>query len=446
MTTGHHHAAGSFEAAREGVRALVGAAAPQKFFVAFLFLLTLAMLPVGRSGPNDGGGLLAPLTADSGSRDLFRLRPAVDFFCVYDAGARALAGRDPFGVNLDTGKPGFRAPYVATFRYLPITAYWLGIPLNILPPWPAFHAWCVVNLLMLVANFLLCVGRNPKQLLLFAVIWFAWFPTIAELHMGQFSLLLGTLLLWGMDALCAGRSWGGVAWIFAVLLKLFPLAMAPSLFLWGRRKLVVAAILLCVVGSVPWFFFPSAVREGLVNRGAGGRIISEARQPYAGAQGTQELVNAIVWKASGQSFLDEEVSAGTPAFMVPVINGAVLLMYAIICAWALWSTRSKPNIHAIALFWMAWFVAYRDCWEHHYMFMQALLGFMLAWRALEWRTILLAWCFAGAPSLWWLWQRTGYAGGALPEMIGLLYFAQRPIAVGIIALDCIRMLRKKRGS
>ncbi|MCC7392103.1 hypothetical protein IT571_07065, partial [Candidatus Sumerlaeota bacterium] len=58
MTTGHHHAVGSFEAAREGVRALVGAVAPQKFFVAFLFLLTLAMLPVGRSGPNDGGGLL----------------------------------------------------------------------------------------------------------------------------------------------------------------------------------------------------------------------------------------------------------------------------------------------------------------------------------------------------------------------------------------------------
>ncbi|MCC6546923.1 DUF2029 domain-containing protein [Candidatus Sumerlaeota bacterium] len=442
MTADHHPR--SVEAAREGARRLAEAPALHRAAVLLLFLLSLLMLPIGRRGPADGGGLLAPLTVDSGV--LFRTRPAVDFFCVYDAGARALMGRDPFGVNLDTGKPGVRAPYVATFRYLPITAYWLGIPLNILPPWPAFYVWCCINIIFLVANFFLCVGRNPSALLPFAVVWFGWFPTIAELHMGQFSLLLGTLLLWGMDALCAGRRWGGIAWIFAVLLKVFPLAMAPSLFLWGRKRIATSAVLLCVVGTAPWFLFSNAINEGLVNRGASGRIVSEAHKPYAGAQGTQELVNAIVWKASGQSFGDEHVSPGTPAFMVTAGNAVILVGYGLLCLWAVWRSRKSPNPHTIALLWMTWYIAYRDCWEHHYMFMQALLGFMLAWRALPARVILLAWLFAGAPSLWWLWQRTGYAGNGATELIGLLYFVQRPIALLVIGFSCIRSLRGRTAS
>src|SRR5690606_27448459 len=113
---------------------------------------------------------------------------------------------------------------------------------NVLPPWPALVVWSLLGVVMLVLNFLLCAGRRPELIPAFALLWFAWFPIIAELHMGQFTLFMGTLMLWGMDWLLRGRAGGGVGWALAVMLKVYPIAMAPSLFLWGRRRLVIVTL------------------------------------------------------------------------------------------------------------------------------------------------------------------------------------------------------------
>jgi hypothetical protein len=431
-------AAGPLHAVRDGWCALVASSPLVKALVAALFLLTCLMLPVGRKGPADGGGLLAPLTVDSGL--LFRTRPATDFFSVYDAGAHALRGGDPFAVNRDTGRAGVRAPYVATFRYLPITAYWLAVPLNILPPWPSFYTWVVLNVVFVWANFLLCAGRNPAALPVFAVLWFAWFPLVAELHMGQFSLFMGTLLLWGFDSLCCGRKWGGVGWVLAVLLKVYPIAMAPSLWCWKKRGPVITVVAIAVLSTLPWLLSPSEIGEGLGNRGVSGRIIGGIRQPYAGAQGVQEAIDAIIWKGAGLSFGDEGARPVGAGSFYMLVSSLVLAAYGALCLYALIVTRRRPSIAAIGLFWMTWFVAYRDCWEHHYVLLQALVGFLLAWRRIGGRFALLLWCFAGAPSLWWLWQRTGYSGTALTESIGLLYFLQRPLAIVALTVVLARQL------
>ena len=434
------------EAVRQGWRALLSAGPRVQGALAGLFLLALAMLPVGRAGPDDGGGVLAPLTADSGY--VFRTRPAADFFSVYDAGARVLRFEDPYGVNEDTGEEGVRAPYVATFRYLPITAVWLAVPLNVLPPWPAFSAWVALNFVLLIFNFLLCAGRNPRRLLLFGVIWLAWFPLIAEWHMGQFTFFMSSLMLWGFDAMWSGHRCGALGWLFAALLKVYPIAMAPSLWLWGRRWIVVWALLLAFGTTAAWrLAMDSGFDEGMVRRGVAGRLIGETRLPYAGAVGTQEMVNAVVWEVSGRSFNPEgrrglpDSWAGDPVFW---LNGLVLAAYTALCLWALWKTRRYPSLAAIGLFWMAWFVAYSDAWEHHYVLIQGLLGLLLAWRVIDWRVALACWAFAGGPSLWWPWFRSGYHGDFLSESLGLLYFLQRPLAVILLAAVLVRLIAKNR--
>jgi len=430
-----------------GARAVAMAPLWTRAAVGALFLLTLAMLPYGRSGPDDGGSLLAPLTVDSGA--LFRTRKGADFFSVYDAGARLLAGRDPYGVNTDTGKEGLRAPYVATFRYLPIAAALLAAPLNILPPWPAFHAWTALGVAMVVVNFLLCCGRRPDRVALMAMIWFAWFPAIAEFHMGQFTLAMATLMLWGVDALRSGRAWGAWAWAGAVVIKVYPIAMAPSLFLWGRRGSVAATVLVVVGSTLAWrAFVPSAMEEGLVNRGIAGRIVGTSRVPYAGAMGVQAMTGAAAWRAMGRGMNPAAEYDAIPAMRDAAAwaNAAVLAAFAGACAWALWRTRRAYSLEALALFWLAWFYAYVDCWEHHYLLMQALLGLLVAWRVIDWRVALVCWASAGAPSMWWLWQRSGYSGNAVAEALGMMYFLQRPVSVLLLTVVLLRRIARGTSS
>ncbi|CAN5176288.1 hypothetical protein BH09SUM1_BH09SUM1_32310 [soil metagenome] len=435
-------------ALRDGVRAILAAPPLVKSIVAILFLLTLLMLPFGRTGAGDAGGLLAPLTSDS-SR--FRPKggaglPATDFYTVYDAGARLLALHDPYGVNLDAGGAGFRAPSVSIYRYPPITTFWLAAPLNVLPPYAAYVAWTLLCVAMLAGNFLLCAGMRPPLIPAFALIWFGWFPTIAELHMGQFTLLMATLMLWGVEWLWRGDGRGGVAWALAVMLKVYPIAMAPSLFLWGRRRLAIATVAILLGSTLLWKVALPSQDSGAIDFNLrGGRIVGGMRQPYAGAQGVQELVTMIGWKLGGKSFAEGFAPPSSYRLLtdpVFIANGVLLAAFGAICLWALIVTRGAPNLPAIGLFWLSWFYAYRDCWEHHYMLVQALIALLAMRGVIGWRVMIFCWVFAGAPSFWWLWQRAGMAGSPIAESLGVLYFLQRPVAVFFLTGLLVQRIRK----
>lgn len=404
------------------------------------FLLLLTMLPLGRLAP-DSGGLLAPLTVDSGV--LSRERPGLDFFTIYEAGHAVLQGRDPYAVAPGMEAPA-RAPYFTLFRYLPVTAVWLGVPLNVLPPWPAFYAWLVFLVALVAANFLLCVGRAPRFLPLQALIWFAWFPLIAEFHMGQFTLLMATALLWGVDAFLSGRRGSGIAaWAVAVLLKVYPVAMAPLLARWGAWKAVALALVLIAASSaaVP-LILPSNVAEGFGRTNVEGRFVLGIRKPYAGAMGMQELTNAAFWKLSGRSFGDDLPASlqSLPPLADPVwiLNALLVGCFGLVCFWALRRGWGAQNLPALGIFWLIWFYAYVDCWEHHYVLVQALLGLLVARGAMDWRVALAVWAGAGGPSLWWFWQRSGYAGNALTESVGMLYFLQRPAGLLVLTIWLVR--------
>lgn len=445
-------AIGSLAACREGARVVAQAPARTKLLVALLFAFTLLMLPIGRgalhelrSGAQagyardaDAGSLLAPLAFDSGFN--FRLRPGADFFAIYEAGLRARSGDDPYSAGLEDPR---RAPYATQFRYPVVTAYWLGAPLSVLPPLAAYAMWIAACVAMLLANFLLCVGRAREHVGVLALIWFAWFPVLPELHMGQFTLFLATLMLWGADALIARRRFAGAPWALAVLLKVYPLAWAPVVWREGRRRAVIATVLVLALSVIATLrYFPKGTEVGVVRVGVLGSVIAKLHQPYAGAQGLQSAINATCWKLSGRGFAE-----GTPDPPVPNLTDPTLilslLMIAVYSAFALWAIcgwwRDRDGIRLRALLgylWLAWFIAYRDNWEHHYVLVQALTAFLVVQKLASIRQAAWVWALAGTPSLWYVWHKLWAGGGAVSEIAGLVYFIQRPCGLAVL-LFCL---------
>lgn len=418
------------ETARHGWRAIAEATFQQRLWLVAGLLLLAIMLPFGRRGPDDAGGFLAPLTADSGSRNLQRMAPGVDFYAIYHAGTRVLSGRSPYGGVGDATAPQ-RVPYFTPFRYPPLTALWLSVPLNVLPPKVAWVMWSLFLAALLCGNFLLCVGRRPELFRLWCVLWFAWFPMIAELHVGQFSLLLGTLLMWSLDAMARGSKAGWIGWLLAINLKVFPVLLAPVLWRAGRHREVVIALAITALSIVAAFaiFGRDLVREIVQRDRAAGLFTPKLRAPYAGAQGVQEGLRIIDWKlVHGLSFAANPNDIAATSILRPAAWG-VALIYGLICAGALLRQTPATAPYVIGLVWLSWFVVQEDCWEHHYMMLQCLLGYLLINKSINPSIAIVCWFAAGAPSCWWLWYRMGYQGNPTAEFLGLLYFLQRPIAV-----------------
>ncbi|MDX2177592.1 MAG: glycosyltransferase 87 family protein [Candidatus Sumerlaeia bacterium] len=421
----------------------------QRAAFALLILLYASFLPFGRGPlhdvrrpgvePRDQGSIWAPLSVDAGY--LIRHSPGLDFYSIYNAGSRVLAGLDPYGSDAD---PPLRAPYKTTFRYLPVTAYWLGVPLNALPPEPAWKAWVALLWLMPVAGFLACAGRRPGLLWVFALLWFCWFPLVPEFHLGQFTLFMATLLFWFALRLFEGGRLAGAAWVLGALVKVYPLGFALLLWSWGRRRAVVVAFALAVPPLAYFAATPSGLSEGLGGAGVRGRLVGAMDVPYAGAQGVQALVNVLAWKAQGLAMLPpggfERLAPGRDP--VAYASAAIILLWGALCVWAWWRTRRAPDEAALAIFWLTWFVVFRDAWEHHTALVQALAAFLLVRGRISARLALLVWCAAGAPSLWYFWQKAGYTGNILAESLGVAYFVQRPVATLALAAAMVASLRR----
>lgn len=407
-------------ALRNGLVFLAGLDLRRRLLLVPFLMLLLLMQPFGRGRifPGDSGGLLAPLTADSGHPSLSRYSPGLDFYSIYDAGARFVSG-----ANVYAPAQIQRAPYATLFRYPPVTILWLAVPLSLPPPKVAFILWVGFLSSLLLVNFVACVGVRPDLLWTWAFLWLAWAPTIGELHMGQFSLLLGSLLLWGLLPVVGGGPGSAAGWVLASLLKIYPILMAPLMLAKGRQMAVFLAVGLLVGGAAAWKLARPADQAAPL---AIDQVIRAGSQPYAGAQGPQETVAALAWLASGNSLSKAAEPSGLgwvfPACLA-LAGGFVLL-----CAAAWWRERLAPSPALFGLFWLAWFFCFKDTWDHHYMIVQSLLAFLLLTGTISWRAAAAVWLCCGAPSAWLLWYRLDW------EPLGLIYFTQRSAGVVLLAV------------
>lgn len=414
-----------------------------------LFLVFLSFVPVGRTSPGAhlegrpgdpvasqpgrlGGGVWKPLAVDSGY--LFEHRIGTDFFAVYEAGALLLAGRSPYLADPDLQVP-VRAPWCTAYRYLPIAAFVFGVPLNVLPPWWAYLLWIGVYFVCVVGTFLLCVGRRPDALLILGVVWLCWFPMSVEWYMGQFTQLMALLLVWGMDGISRGRSCGGWLWAVSVAVKIYPCAMALPLWVWKWHRTVLLAGLVLGGSTVGFFLASPGSRDSFQSRGVEGRVLMRQQQPYAGAQGMQAGVNAALWSLQGRSFgsdftIESPRPSGPPRDVVTWSVGILVAAFGLLVLSSVWVFRRRFHPVPMGLFWLIWFFAYRDVWEHHFVLVQALVGFWLVFGVLKPWQGLVVWLGAGTPSLWVFFHWAQVQGvEPVQTLLGLLYFWQRPAAI-----------------
>jgi hypothetical protein len=192
-------------------------------------------------------------------------------------------------------------------------------------------------------------------------------------------------------------------------------------------------------------YFPKGTEVGVVRVGILGSVIAKLHQPYAGAQGMQSAINAICWKVTGHGFDEPTPESPAPHLSDPTLILSLLMIaaYSAFALWGIlrwWRNRDPDRLIALlGLLWLAWFVAFKDNWEHHYVLVQALTAMLLSRGILSSRQTILVWFFAGAPSLWVVWHRLW--GGGVSELVGLLYFIQRPAALLILLTHVAKCLR-----
>jgi len=192
--------------------------------------------------------------------DLYTPALGADFYGIYEAGWRALHGIDPYSVNTD--RTPRAAPYMASFRYIPLTVWVLGAPLALFQPGAALWLWLAINEVLLLFNLGLTAARVPagagagtgaggeagiaggtatgsratRRAL--GAVWLAFWPIHIEWHMGQFSFLMGCMLFWSGLALWEGRMHRSIAWWgLSTWLKNWSAILWPWWVLWrGNEK------------------------------------------------------------------------------------------------------------------------------------------------------------------------------------------------------------------
>lgn len=397
-------------------------------------------------------GFLDPLANDLRQFSFVHHDPGVDFFVLYEAGWDFLHGRNmylhdevvaypaeiPFeeryARSLDEGLN--RAPWYATFRYIPFFAITVGVLLNLLPPWGAFWFWVLFSEALLWANCALTLRRvSGERSKLFAVaIWFLPFPLAVEFFLGQFNILMASLIFWtalGWSGEARQRHWGNVWWVLSLLLKNYTAGMGLLLLKWRQSRPVAAAAIIVLATSLPYFLLFPEGWAAFWGSGVSGRIGADAGEwswGLWGMQGVQAGIGAILEVLSLRSVVVAGVTVG-------VITS--LLVSAAAVGVTIWRTWRDPDwLRPFCLWVMLWFFLYRDCWEHHYILMLPVLALCLIYNLAPMRTLLIVFLLTQTvtifailtpPDLVAALQRRG-----LYDMLRFLYYVIKPAGVVLL--------------
>jgi hypothetical protein len=286
-----------------------------------------------------------------------------DFQVYYLAGKALLEGRDPYAVEGAFG-----------FRYLPAFAHTVARAFALLPPLAAYLGYLLVSELILAADLWLTWRWAPAGLARSVAIcmWLVPTPLYLELYMGQVSFWAASLLFWLFCLLGRGNTRGAaLAWVGAVLIKPNALLLLPA-FLRQRRWLPLGTCGLAVLcTSLPHFLlYPGS--WGLFLRANLGASQVEGALTHAGNLGLWGALVSLVAKTAGLSLSGLSSLADLPLWG----QGLVLLGPAAVVAISLWATLrggDREPLLPYTLWLAAFFLVYKDVWEHHYVFLLPVL-------------------------------------------------------------------------
>ena len=294
-----------------------------------------------------------------------------DFYALYQAGHNVLTGQSAYesdGAVIDVVIPG--GTYTP-FRYLPLSAYTLGVLLNAVPPRWAYRLWAGLVELVLLGCITLTwhVERDPDRRARLVAMWLLYTPFYLELYMGQFSLVQGALVfVMLVRALHKQPDLRfDLAWVGSVLWKQNTGLFIPVMVRLKRWRAFVLLALLLALTAAPYFVLvPGSLRAFL------GNLRSEAPWFQLGNLGFRQLVFDAQWSLGdvlGVEWPAHAYEIAQWAVVVAVTGGGLALL----------ALDPRPNVVLHLCLWMtAYFLVYHHVWEHHYvMLLPVLVALMM---------------------------------------------------------------------
>ncbi len=368
--------------------------------------------------------------------DTQRVWIGTDTFSIYEAGYRVRQGLNIY-VRED-GEPT-KSPYSSGYRYLPFSAFLLGIPLSLLPPIEAYKIWVGIIELLVVVNIILTFRWTRGRKLLLAAMWLAFAPFYVEICMGQFSFLMSSLIFWTYLTMDKKKDIPlGFFWIWSVLLKSFTIFL---LFIWIKMRkwqLLFWCILIILLTSVPYYLlFPKGWDYfRLVNLeitiGLGGPT-------YKGAHSLQALLSFIAFLLLPKNvlfhYLGREITFQNvfPLFITTGIFALIVYL----------TFLRKTDSEILFTLWITFFfVCFRDVWENQYLMIIPLFVILAGKERLPLGYIIPAFILIALPSAFGLFQKPEHFADIYETQWTLpmrgIYHLQRPLGVVILLIGQVR--------
>jgi hypothetical protein len=313
-----------------------------------------------------------------------------DFYALYQAGHNVLAGDSAYesdGGKIEVVIPG--GTYTP-FRYLPLSAYTVGVALNLVPPRWAYRLWVAFTEVVLLGCVALTwrVVADPDRRARVAAMWLCYTPYYLELYMGQFSLVQGALvyvtLLAVMRPMLA--RWLAPSWVASVLWKQNTALFSPTMARVGRWRTLFVLLALLLLTAGPYFaLVPGSLAAFARN------FRSEPPWFQLGNLGLRQLVFDATWSIGDA--LGVQVPAGAHLWAQRAV-----LVVALGIPLALTVLDPKPDVVTQLGLWMsAYFLAYHHVWEHHYVMLLPVLVALTVQKPSPWLWLLYGLLAAPTP-------------------------------------------------
>ncbi|HXK33889.1 MAG TPA: glycosyltransferase family 87 protein [Dehalococcoidia bacterium] len=357
---------------------------------------------------------------------------AIDFYAIYQAGDWLIDGRSIYVVDFFFLDVPIAPP---PFRYMPFVAYALAVPLNALPPETAYWVWeALVECMLLGCAWLTFrVGRDHAPWnWASASLWLVPTPLYTEMYLGQFSILMATLLLLTLILLLRGRAWASaVPWTVSLMVKANTALLAPLLLRMGHWRVIAAALVAVAILNVPYVLINPGEFEHFWRHNFseyfGERSRSDA---FSTADlGFMQLVRTMwLW------WVPDATHA--PSWLLFGIGAAVL--------GASLAATFRPrdiDVTLLAPMWISvYFLVYTDVWSHHYVMLLPALVLLIIYQP-EFRLMaLIVFVAVALPTPYFLFDRflnsipgERVFGVAIenywPRWAGLAHHATKPVPV-----------------
>lgn len=390
-------------------------------------LLHLSFLVSWRSG------LWNRFTFDSVSTGGWR---GWDFFALYQAGRNVLDGVSAY--ESDNERIQVVVPRYTPFRYLPVSAYTVGVALNALSPLWALRLWVAVEEALLLGCAALSWrrARDATEAVVTAAMWLAYTPYYLEIYLGQFSVVQAALVYLALIAWDEGRrgAWADAPWIASVLWKQNTALLAPLFVRLGRWRALLGAGAAVAITSAPYFaLYPEALGAFL------GNLRSGPPGPMLGNLGVRQ------WLYSAASALAPGLSAGAHE----ALQAAWVALVALAALWLTLGRRRPADPLLVGGLWMTtYFLVYHHVWEHHYV--MALPVLVALYRRTRSGLVVGVWAFL---AIWTPYILIDPAGLALyhapmrwtpldPPLLDVAYHACKALPILVLWADLVRRIAR----